>query len=172
MYLRCSLRRPRRTSSTWPASALPLRTSVIFRRVKNISSVQPSQCRPPIHIGRSCKRTFATTTSLLSGGKLFSASARVSGAPSAKYATGVLFSVAAECGGLPMIALIIAAIRARLRLSDFIYPAQPRGCSDNLAQFLEVEQMMSALGHKQPSTGRARHVGYGPEAAVAGHEIS
>ena len=31
MYLRCSLRWPRKTSSTWPTSALPLRVSVILQ---------------------------------------------------------------------------------------------------------------------------------------------
>jgi len=50
---------------------------------------------------------------------LFSASTRLSGAPSEKYPMGVLFSVAEERGGPAMIALITATT-ARLRLANFI----------------------------------------------------
>ncbi|CUU14944.1 hypothetical protein CDS [Bradyrhizobium sp.] len=39
---------------------------------------------------------------------------------------GVLFSIAEERGGPTMIALIIAATRARLRLTDFIYSTAHR----------------------------------------------
>src|SRR5581483_226189 len=61
--------------------------------------------------------TFAVTTPLASGGTLFIASTRSSGAPSEKYAMGALFSVAEERGRPTMIALIITATTARLRLA-------------------------------------------------------